>query len=147
MKSSGNSKRTFCYIADALAAFFLILLRGNEGEAYNVCNTDAFCSIAELADTLVGLYPELHLKVVRKEREKDDAYVENSVASGIPYDNAKLKRLGWETKYDIQAGFSRVIEAIRFGKEAAGRKAAAQEEERDERGDGYADNQHSNTHI
>lgn len=112
MKSSGGSKRTFCYIADALAAFFLILFCGKQGEAYNVCNTGEFYSITELGDILVGLDPGLHLKVVRKEREKDDAYVENSVANGIPYDNGKLKRLGWEAKYDVRSGFSRVIEAI-----------------------------------
>ena len=112
MKSSGCSKRTFCYIADAVAAFFLILLCGKEGEAYNVCNTDAFYSIAELADILAGLYPDLHLEVVRKDREKDDVYVENSVANDVPHDNGKLKQLGWETKYDVRSGFLRVIEGI-----------------------------------
>lgn len=113
MKSGGSSKRTFCYIADALAAFFLILLRGKHGEAYNVCNTNEFYSIAELADILAGLCPGMHLKVVRKDRDKGGAYVENSVANSIPHDNSKLKRLGWETKYDVRAGFMRVIEGIR----------------------------------
>lgn len=112
MKSGGSSKRTFCYVADALAAFFLILFCGEQGQAYNVCNTDEFYSIAELGDILASLYPNLHLKVLRKDRDKDDAYVENSVANGVTYDNGKLKQLGWETKYDVRAGFSRVIEAI-----------------------------------
>lgn len=113
MKSDGSSKRTFCYIADALAAFFLILLRGKHGEAYNVCNTKEFYSIAQLADTLAGLYPESGIRVVRREREKDDMYVENSVASRIPQDNSKLRQLGWEAVYDIQSGFKRTVEGIR----------------------------------
>lgn len=113
MKSDGSAKRSFCYIADALAGFFLVLLCGEEGEAYNVCNTDEFCSIAELAEGLAGLYPELSLKVIRKGRGQDDVYVENSLAGDIPPDNSKLRQLGWETKYDIRAGFRRVVEGIR----------------------------------
>lgn len=134
MKSSGRSKRTFCYIADALAAFFLILFCGEKGEAYNVCNTEEFYSIADLAQILVGLYPDRQLKVVRKDREKGDVYVENSVANSVPFDNSKLKRLGWETNYDVRTGFRQVIEGI-------GQK------EEDERGDAYAGNQYFDTDI
>lgn len=135
MKSSGASKRTFCYIADALAAFFLVLFCGAEGEAYNVCNTDEFYSIAGLAQVLAGLYPSLRLGVVRRDRGQGDAYVESSVAGSAPYDNSKLKRLGWETKYGVREGFRRVIEA------------AGQEKEEDERGGAYADHQHTGADI
>lgn len=113
MKSDGRSKRTFCYIADALAAFFLVLLKGNAGEAYNVCNTDEFYSIGELADRLAGLYPDWNLKVIRRDRKADDVYVENSVANAVPHDNSKLKKLGWETKYDVCMGFRQAVEGIR----------------------------------
>lgn len=40
MKSDGSSKRSFYYISDAVVAYFLILLYGEGGEAYNVCNTE-----------------------------------------------------------------------------------------------------------
>ncbi len=112
MKSDGSSKRTFCYIADALAAFFLVLFRGRPGEAYNVCNTDEFYSIAELAEILAGLYPQLGLNVIRQDRKQDDAYVENTTANSIPHDNSKLKQLGWQAEYDIRTGFRRVVEGI-----------------------------------
>lgn len=112
MKSDGSAKRSFCYIVDAVAAYFLVLFCGVSGEAYNVCNTKEFYSISEFAEKLVSLYPELHLKVERKERDKTETYVENSVANMIPPDNSKLKRLGWEGKYDIQTGFRRVIDSI-----------------------------------
>ena len=54
MLSDGSAQRPFCYIADAVAAFFLLLFKGRDGEAYNVCNTEAFISIAMLAETLVS---------------------------------------------------------------------------------------------
>lgn len=112
MRSNGSAKRSFLYIADAVAAYFLLLLRGKAGEAYNVCNTDAFCSIAQLAEKLVSLYPDKNLQVVHKEREKTDSYVENREANDIPPDNSKLKALGWQVKYDIETGFCRVTEAL-----------------------------------
>lgn len=68
MKSDGNAKRSFCYIADAIAAYFLVLFCGVSGETYNVCNTKEFYSIRELAEIMVSLYPELNLRVERKER-------------------------------------------------------------------------------
>lgn len=113
MKSDGSAKRSFCYIADAIAGYFLILLCGQNGEAYNVCNSNSFCSIRELAEILVDLYPEKGLKVVRAERNKEDIYVENRAANNIPVDSSKLEALGWEARYGIKAGFRKVIESIR----------------------------------
>lgn len=110
MKSEGVAKRSFCYIADAVAGYFLVLLQGKNGEAYNICNTKEFYSIRELADILVNLYPELGLKAEKKERDKTEAYVENSVANDVPPDNGKLTALGWEAKYDVKTGFKRVVE-------------------------------------
>lgn len=112
MKSDGHGKRSFCYIADALAGYFLILLNGENGEAYNVCNTREFYSIAELADILVGLYPDFGLKVIRKKRQETEVYVENTVANDIPPDNRKLIELGWECKYSVARGFRNIIDYI-----------------------------------
>ena len=112
MKSDGSGKRSFCYITDAIAGYFTILFKGVDGEAYNVCNTSQFISVKELADTLVSLYPEKNLKVIRKERQKSEHYTENSLLVGcdnIP-DNSKLEGLGWNADVNIEEGFKRVID-------------------------------------
>lgn len=113
MKSEGGAKRSFCYIADAIAAYFLVLLCGQKGEAYNVCNAQEFYSIVELADILVKLYPEMGLQVEKVKREAGDSYVENTVANSIPPDSAKLEALGWKPQYDVRSGFKRVIDSMR----------------------------------
>lgn len=110
MKSDGMAKRSFCYIADAVVAYFLILLKGKPGEAYNVSNTREFYSISELANVLVSLYPELQLKVVKKQREVSEAYVENKEANFIPISSSKLEKLGWCCEYTVKEGFKRVID-------------------------------------
>lgn len=113
MLSDGTAKRPFCYIADAIAAYLLILLEGKAGEAYNVVNTDQFLSISELADRLVALVPEQNLKVVRKERAKNDVYMENHNNRQNLMSAKKLQSLGWNCKYDVMQGFGQVIRFLR----------------------------------
>ncbi len=112
IKSDGKAKRCFCYIADAVAAYFLILLKGENAQAYNVCNTEEFYSIYELANALVNIYPERGLNVIFEKRRKDESYMENKAANFIPPDDAKLKALGWRAVYDINSGFRRVIDYL-----------------------------------
>ena len=111
MKSDGSGKRSFCYITDAVAGFFKILLEGNPGEAYNVCNESQYISVLNLAEKIVALRPGKGLKVVRTERSSKEAYVENSLLKGveIPPTSKKLQRLGWNPTVDVRAGFDRVI--------------------------------------
>ena len=94
MLSDGTTKRPFCYIADAVAAFLILLLKGEPGEAYNVCNTKEFLSIRDLADILVNLQPELNLKVIKKERTQDDVYLENKLNVANKPVEYKLNKLG-----------------------------------------------------
>lgn len=69
-------------------------------------------SIAELAETLVSIYPEKNLKVVKTERAPNEHYSENihllnHVA--VP-SNQKLRTLGWSPRVDIREGFAKVLE-------------------------------------
>jgi nucleoside-diphosphate-sugar epimerase len=38
MKSTGAQVRSFCYVPDAAAALFTVLLKGETGQAYNIAN-------------------------------------------------------------------------------------------------------------
>ncbi len=113
MKSDGMGRRSFCYIADAVAAYFIVLFKGTSGQAYNICNTSEFCSIRQLAETIVSLRNDIKLNVITKKREPGDSYVENAAANiSSPCDD-KLRSLGWKPEYTIKAGFGRVLEYLR----------------------------------
>ena len=112
IKSDGLGMRSFCYIADAIAGFFTIITKGTAGEAYNVCNTEQFVTIRELARILASLRTDIALNVSYKKRSTDEHYVENTAIGDAAPDNAKLKSLGWDTKYSIREGFSRVLDYI-----------------------------------
>lgn len=113
MLSDGSAKRPFCYIADAVAAFIILLLRGEKGQAYNMTNTDMFVSIGELADTIASLEPEAGLRVIRKQRDKSDGYLENRLNDANCPGSKKLQELGWSCEYSIKQGFGQVISFFR----------------------------------
>ena len=109
MNSDGSAKRNFCYLADATVAYFMILLKGNIGEAYNVSG-DKSVSILELANVLVNMFPEKNLKIIKKEILNKN-YIRTTTPDYFP-DISKLVNLGWKQTYSIEEGFKRMIKSF-----------------------------------
>lgn len=101
MYSDGLVKRPFCYLADAVCGYMLLLLSGQSGEAYNVSNSKQFISIIELAE-IVAKVSGNRIKVVKKERT--DTYVENKLNICNKLVEKKIISLGWKCHYDIEEG-------------------------------------------
>ena len=106
LTSSGEAKRSFLYLSDATLAYFLILTKGVNNEAYNVANEQGIISIKELAQIIVGLFPEKGLQV-RFEPPKE-SYMPSPIMS-CAVKTHKLKALGWSPKVSIEKGFSKTI--------------------------------------
>ena len=103
MLSDGLTKRPFCYLADAVAAYFTVLFKGDAGEAYNICNTGEFISMRELANIVLTLEKEKKLKVVYLGREYEDGYV--YVNSGNVYDFTLNELQNYESYLKTSAGY------------------------------------------
>lgn len=110
MHSDGSARRAFCYVADAVAGFFAVLLRGTPAQPYNVANPDGELSVLELAQLLVGLYPEKQLQVERRHTPNSSGYIPSAYSRLVP-DVARLRTLGWTAQTPPLAGFRRMIEA------------------------------------
>jgi len=110
MMSDGSARRAFCYASDAIAGFFTVLLNGQPATPYNVANPAGELSVMELAELLVGLYPEKGLKVECKLPSDDRNYLNSTFSRLIP-DVRRLKSLGWSPQITPQKGFRRMIEA------------------------------------
>lgn len=110
MTSDGSARRAFCYVRDAIAGFFTAMFQGKPGEAYNVGNDDAEVSVRELAETLVGLFPEKRLKAVFQKSAPQAGYIASAVARNCP-DTRKIRSLGWKPTIGIAEGFRRTIES------------------------------------
>ena len=110
MKSDGSARRAFCYVSDAIAGFFYVLLFGNQATAYNVANPAAELSVLELADMLVGIFPEKGLVVERQYQTNNGGYIASTYSRLLP-DVSKLSSLGWHAMVEPKQGFKRMIGA------------------------------------
>lgn len=107
IKGDGLACRPFCYVSDAIWAFYLILFSGEGGEMYNMANNAMNVTIKELADLLTEeVFPELGLRVVVENQsiEKKPQKVKVNVD--------KLERLGWKAEVDLGTGFRRLLRSI-----------------------------------
>jgi nucleoside-diphosphate-sugar epimerase len=112
MKNDGSTSRPFCYLADATIGFFTVLLRGAPGQAYNIGNPDAEMSILELAETLVALFPEKNLRVIREPVSAESSgYLPSPITRNCP-DISKVRRLGWRAETSVSVGFARTIRSF-----------------------------------
>lgn len=114
LKSDGSAKRSFCYVADAIQAYFLVLLNGEPATAYNVGGDEAHeISIRDLSEMLVDLYPEKQLKVVSDINESDLTYTKMRTPQkqALP-DLCKIRALGWDLSTTVKDSFRRTIDSL-----------------------------------
>ncbi len=91
LNSYEKAKRSFLYIADAVLGYFTILLKGENGHAYNVGN-DYEISILDLANIIIKASQNSYLKV----KYSDKISTNSSNSSNGLLDISKLKQLGWK---------------------------------------------------
>ena len=118
LKSTGTSKRAFCYITDTIAALLKIMMICKSGEVYNIGNPDQYISIQELAQVLVHIFSNRKLKVIQGERS-EVGYSASPEKKEITVSVQKLKSAGWENSVSIKDGFFRTVSAIDFNLQEA----------------------------
>ncbi len=106
MKSTGEAIRTYSYIADSVSALFRILLDSDD-IVYNIGDSQNKVSIKELAEILVQVNPEDHLKVVM-DLPKDALKGVSPFTLGI-LNNDKILALGWKPQFSVLDGFTRTV--------------------------------------
>ncbi|MSR76800.1 MAG: NAD-dependent epimerase/dehydratase family protein [Candidatus Omnitrophica bacterium] len=111
MTSDGSAVRAFCYLADAVVGFFMVLLKGSPAQAYNIGNDLCKTSIVELAELLIGIFPEKRLKVVPSKAVNSPGYIKSKISVSVP-DTCKIRALGWSPSYSLKEGFARTIRSF-----------------------------------
>lgn len=109
LNSDGCAKRSFLYITDMLTAMFKVLFYGKNKNAYNIAS-DKETSILELAETIISLCPEKHLKVEFKKDVFCSGYIKSS-SSRSNFNIDKIKSLNWKPKIDLKTGFKRMLDS------------------------------------
>ena len=111
LESDGSAMRTFCYMTDAIRALFLVLLKGECGEAYNVINSNNYHSIREFAFLLAELPDAEKTKVVFGKGAAPQIY-RNREHRLYPPNIEKTLALGWRPRVFLKEGIERTVEHI-----------------------------------
>ena len=114
LKSDGSAKRSFLYVADAVIAYFKILLDGELATAHNVGGDEEHeISIRDLSKMLVDLYPEKNLKVIFDINENDLTYTKmRTPQKQILPKLDRIAALGWKPTTSVRDCFKRTIDAL-----------------------------------
>lgn len=117
LHTQGRTVRNYCYTADAVKAILLMLVRGEDGEAYNVANPDTACSIREMAELVSGLGDRpVQVKVEIPEDAEKFGY---NPEMKIQLDSTKIQKLGWKPETGLREMFERLIRSMRLARSEA----------------------------
>lgn len=91
LKTDGRTERSYLYTIDAASAILTVLLKGTNGEVYNVADESTYCSIAKMAQEVADM-GGINVKYELTD-EKELGY------PGTLYmdmDTSLIKELGWQ---------------------------------------------------
>ena len=102
--TQGLSAKPYCYTTDAVSAMLYILLKGQNGEAYNVASKDSYISIRDMAYMLRDDFnPNISVRICPKENQ---GYAPQTK---LKLSTDKMEALGWKPHYNLQSMFDRLI--------------------------------------
>lgn len=107
LRSKGNQRFSYCYIADAVSGIMKILFDGVDGEAYNIADDDDGLTLSGYAGYMAGLAG----KQVIYEIQNDEAA---SKATFALVDTSKMKSIDWSPLYNVKDGIERTYRILRM---------------------------------
>lgn len=105
--AGGNQTRTFCYISDAIVAFFKVLLSKKSGEVYNVGNDTPEVNMMHLARLVSELFSN---KISITSVRYPDHYPKEGPKRRCPDITKMKKSLGFSPSVDLKVGLLRTLQ-------------------------------------
>lgn len=104
IKGNQNIKRAFCYISDVVFGVLIVMLKGRNGESYNIANPNETVKIIQLANIIAKITKQkITIKKKSTQTRNDFIYPKVSIE--------KIKKLGWSPKISLKNG---IIKTINF---------------------------------
>ena len=110
MKSTGEQFRSWCYVVDCVSALLYILLKGENGQAYNIADAASNISIRELAETIAAIGGK---KVVIDVPDADEKKGFNVVMKSI-FSTEKVNKIGWSISGTMEEKMQSTISEARL---------------------------------
>ena len=107
LHTTGESARPYCYTTDAVSGILYILLKGKDGEAYNVANEETYISARDMAEYLKKKFNSAIS--VRVDLNNNMGY---APPTKLQLNSNKLRILGWKPQYQLHDIFGNLIKSI-----------------------------------
>ncbi len=110
LNTYGRSEGNYCYTSDAIRALIILLIKGKNGEAYNISNEDTHTTISEMAEMVVRKIAEGNIKVEYNIPESNIfGYAEDTK---MLLDSSKIRSLGWNPEINLETAYRRLIGSV-----------------------------------
>ena len=109
LHTTGELSRCYCYTTDAINAMLYILLKGEDGTAYNVANEATYISIRQMAELVAETFNPDHVHVVIEMQEG----LGYSPTTKLRLDTQRIQTLGWTPYYNMKDMFGRLIASMK----------------------------------
>ena len=109
--SDGSPTRTFCYVADAIVGYFKVLVKGVDGESYNIGMDKPEISILDLAERTIEVSRKLFNyrgNLIMKSSD-DKNYLTDNPNRRCPTIDKAIKDLGFNPKINLSEGLEKSL--------------------------------------
>lgn len=116
LKTEGKTKRNYLYTADAIRAIFTVMIsdrreqenKAGSCEIYNVANENTYCSIKEMAETVITACGDGNTKL-EFDLSADTGKLGYAPTLCMNLDTTKIKKLGWKPEFGMEEMYERMI--------------------------------------
>ena len=109
LKSKGEQRFSYCYVADAVSGILYAMLLGKCGEAYNVADMDGALRLREITQNIAE---SVGRKVVFDLPDEQEAAGFSKVSVGV-MDTRKLQGLGWRAFDNVRSGTRKTVQVLK----------------------------------
>ena len=111
LKSKGTQRFSYLHVADAATGLLYVLLKGTDGEAYNLADENSNVQLKDLA-ALVAESCGVKVVFDLPDEVESAGYSKATLALMNP---AKANALGWRATHDIKSGIFETVNLIQEG--------------------------------
>lgn len=108
LHTKGLSEGNYCYTRDCMTGLLTILLKGKDGEAYNVSNPNSHTTIVDMAKMVAHKIAKGNIEVLFDIPETNTfGYAADTK---MKLNSNKLQQLGWKPEIGLEEAYKRMIE-------------------------------------
>lgn len=112
LHTKGLSEGNYCYTRDCITGLLTILLKGKNGEAYNVSNPASHTTIADMAKMVADKIANGKINVIFDIPETNTFGYATDTKMKLNSD--KLQKLGWIPEIGLEDAYRRMIEWMKM---------------------------------